>query len=269
MVQSCVLLWIMCIAVQRLNAEELCLSLPERDVSHLDETGGFIHIAPGVIHTNNGCTQFVVTIRATLTDARVFGLKFSFNQADLELLSAVPGEDPRLHVLPTQLAADTLRIDGFFHPNFPAGTVTVATLTIHAIAPADVTTLIGFLDGQGYSGDADHPQLIMLSGDTATVFVDGTAPRAPDSLIIIPLPYPAHDDSIRLQWKRVTLDLHGNPVINPLYHVSLHDVLNSTDYLVATLLDTFIYDDFVQITFPCSTVVNIGLYEVRACKTTP
>ncbi len=237
----------------------------------LDDTGGFIHLSPGVVHTNNGCSEFSVSIIATLTDARVFGLRFVFDQANLDLLSLVPGTDPRLHLLPTQLAADTLRVDGFFHPNFPAGSVTLATLNLKAISAADTTTIIGFVGGQGYSGTSDYPQPIQFGGDTATIIIDGTPPRAPDSLIIVTLPYPAHDDSVRLQWRHVHWDVHGNPVVNPLYTVHLHDVLNHADYTLATLLDTFLYDQFVHITFPFpdTTVVNVGTYEVRACKTQP
>ena len=100
------------------------------------------------------------------------------------------------------------------------------------------------------------------------IVIDGTPPRPPDSLIII-VPYPAGDDSVRLQWSHVRLDIHGNPVNNPLYTVYLHDVLNHVDYTVAVLPDTFVYDNFVHITFPETTVVNIGTYEVRACKTQP
>jgi hypothetical protein len=235
----------------------------------LDDTGGFIHLTPGVIQTNNGCSEFSVSIVATLTDARVFGLSFAFDQSNLELLSVTPGSDPRLNLLPTQLSANTLRVDGFFHPNFPAGAVTLATLTVKAIAPFDTTTAIGFVNGNGFSGTTDTPQPIMLSGDTATVIVDGTPPRPPDSLIIITLPYPAHDDSVRLQWRRVTQDIHGHPVNHPQYTIYLHDVLNDTSLALATLPDTFLYDEFIHITFPCTTVVNIGVYEVRACKTQP
>ena len=235
----------------------------------LDDTGGFIHLSPGVIHTNNGCSQFSVSVVATLTDARVFGLRFSFDRSNLDLLSVTPGNDPRLHLLPTDLDADTLRMDGFFHPNFTAGSITLATLTIQAIAPFDTMTSIGFAQGSGFSGTSDAPQPIVLGGDTATVIIDGTAPRAPDSLIIITLPYPAHDDSIRLQWCRVTRDLAGNAVTHPQYTVYLHDVIHDTTLTIATLPDTFLFDQFVHITFPCTTVVNIGIYDVRACKTQP
>jgi hypothetical protein len=210
-----------------------------------------------------------VSVVATLTDARVFDLVFVFDQANLNLLGVTPGSDSRLHLLPFDLAADTLRVDGFFHPNFPAGSVTLATLRCKAISSADATALIGFVHGQGFSGTSEAPQPIQISGDTCTVFVDGTPPRAPDSLIIISLPNPYQADSVRLQWRHVTRDLYGNPVTNPRYTVYLHDVLNNADFTIASLLDTFIYDEFVHITFPETTVVNIGVYEVRACKTQP
>jgi hypothetical protein len=221
------------------------------------------------VHTNNGCSEFTVSIVATLTDARVFGLRFSFDQTNLELISVTPGADSRLHLMPTDLAADTLHLDGFFHPNFPAGSVTLATLRCKAISPGDVTALIGYLNGSGFSGTADAPQPIQLSGDTSTVIVDGTPPRPPDNLVIQLLPYPSNDDSVKLLWHKVTRDMAGNVVTNPLYTVYLHDGINHTDYTVATIPDTFIFDEFVHITFPCTTVVNIGTYEVRACKTQP
>jgi hypothetical protein len=230
---------------------------------------GSIHLTPSIIHTNNGCSEFSVAISAGFCDARNFDLSFGFDQSSLELLSVTPGSDTTLHLLPELLGGNVLHLDGFFHPNKSTGLMTLATLTCRAIAPADITTQIPFVSGQGYSGTADNPVPIDFSGDTATVVIDGTLPLAPDSLVIITLPYPSTSDSVRLQWRRVRRDMHGNPVVNPLYHVYLHDVINDADYTVASLLDTFIYDEFVHITFPETTVVNIGLYEVRACKTSP
>jgi hypothetical protein len=60
-------------------------------------------------------------------------------------------------------------------------------------------------------------------------------------------------------------------VTNPLYTVYLRDVLSNQDYTLATIPDTFIYDRFVHFSFPFpdTSVVNIGTYEVRACKTQP
>ncbi len=237
--------------------------------SPLDDTGGFISLSPGVVHTNNGCSEFNVSVHATLTDARVFGLVFAFDQANLELLAVTPGPDTTLHLLPYTLAADTLRLDGFFHPNFPAGTVTLATLRCRAIAPNDVNTLIGFISGQGYGHTADNPEAIIFTGDTSTVMIDGTAPRAPEGLIIVTPPFPAHDDSVRLQWLAVTEDLNGQPVVNPLYTVYLHDLLNNLDFTLGTTTDTFFWDGYIYNTRLETPVVNIGLYEVRACKPAP
>ena len=111
--------------------------------SRLDDTAGFIHLTPNPFSTL--CeTPFSITLIATLTDARVFELRFLFDQDYLQLLSVTPGSETRLHILPEQVSGDTLWLDGFFHPNF-TGTTALATLTFYSLLiPDDDTTRIGF-----------------------------------------------------------------------------------------------------------------------------
>jgi hypothetical protein len=244
------------------------------DGQTLDDTGGFLHTTPNFIHTTNGCGQFTISFSATLTDARVFGLRFYFDQTNLELISITSGSDPTLHLMPDSLYSDTLWLDGFFSPNKTGSNVILATLTVKAISPGDVTTHIGFLDGMGFSGTGENPESILFNGDSATVMIEGTAPRPPQGVIIVPLIPPSTDDSVRIQWHPVTLDLDGNAVVNPLYHVMLHDVVHDTAFTIAETPDTFLYDRYIHYNFPISnppdTVwTNIGYYEVRACKTQP
>jgi hypothetical protein len=237
----------------------------------LDDTGGFVHLTPGTIRTTNGCADFSVSVVLTVTDARVFGLRFYFDQANLELVGVTPGTHASLHLMPDSLDSDTLYLDGFFDPNFPAGSVTVATLHLRAISPSDATALIGFLDGQGFSGDAGGAQPISFSGDTTTVLVEGTAPQRPGNVIIVTLPYPHHADSVRIQWNPVYQDLTGDSVRHPLYSVYCWDVKNDTTFFVTETLDTFIYHDYVKETFfPGDPgTVNAAIYWVTACKTQP
>jgi hypothetical protein len=250
--------------------------LPGRE--RLDnQTAAFAHIAPGYVHAVNGCSgvTFTVAISAAVTDANAFSLQYYVESSKLALISVTPGTDPALQLMPYALRHDTLFLDGFFHPNTTSPNVRLATLTLQAIAVGDVSTLLGFVRGLGLGGTGSPPDTMVFDGDTTWIDIEGTAPRPPDTLLIVPLAAPATNDSIRLQWKRVTRDLSGDPVINPVYTVYLEDVLNDTTYQVAQLTDTLYYDDYVQYTFgmnqlPVDThVVNIGIYHVTACKTRP
>jgi hypothetical protein len=238
----------------------------------LDDTGGYIHLSPGIVHTTNGCSQFTVTIRATLTNARVFDLCFFFDAPNLALVAVTPGSEASLHLLPYQLENDTLRLDGFFHPNYSAGSVIVAQLTCRAIAPLDTMTQIGFIRGQGFSGSPENPEPIIFSGDTTTIFIDGTPPLPPASVIIIPFHTPPPlNDSVGVFWRPVQFDLHGHPVSEPLYTIHFSDVLNDTSFVLGATTDTFFYHNYITRSFmPGDTgVVNVGLYWIQACKTRP
>jgi hypothetical protein len=240
--------------------------------SDLDDTSGFINLNPGTVHTNNGCTEFTVAVEASLTNARVFGLTFRFDEANLSLVSVMPGSDTTLHLLPFQLADDTLRLDGFFHPNHAAGMVVLARLTCRAISPGDLTTQLSFAYGQGFSGTADVPEPILFGGNTCTIIIDGTAALPPAEVIIIPYHVPRPlDDSVGVFWRPVTLDLHGNSVTNPLYTVYFTDVLNDTTFIIGTTPDTFFYNNYITNTYMPgdSGTVNAGEYWVRTCKTHP
>lgn len=249
-----------------------------KDPSTLDDTGGFIHLSPGLVRTTNGCAEFTVTIQATLTDARVFGLKFSFDESRLELLSVTSGSHPSLNLMPHFLASDTLHVDGFFHPNFPAGQVTIATLRIRAITPGDDESFIGFVTGQGYGGTPAAPELIVLSGDTTYVDIEGTAPLAPEKLVIKTLPYPANDDSVLLSWRPVRRDVDGDTVIGPMYLVCFENMITDTVFEIGSTMDTFYYDDAIRtganlilydsLGNPTDTVEH-GLYFIRSCKVNP
>ncbi len=239
----------------------------------LDDTGGFIHLMPSV-QTALACSEITVAIRGTFTNARVFGLRFYFETARLDLLSVTPGAAPSLHILPESLVVDTLNLDGYFHPNF-SGTTTLATLHLYVKPVAhDETALIGFFFGQGFSGPAEWPEPIDFSGDTATIFIEGTPPLPPSHLLITPM----DGDSVRLQWHPVYYDADGDTVINPRYVLFLTDVKNmpaDTDS-VCTTMDTTLYNDFVKYTFDPdsalpydSIVVNQGVYQVRSRKTQP
>jgi hypothetical protein len=242
------------------------------DIPRLDETGGFIHLSPGVVHTNNGCSQFTVSIVATLTNAHVFGLTFGFDQANLSLISIMPGSDTTLHLLPHQLGNDTLRLDGFFSPNYTAGSLVLARLTCNAISVSDLTTQIGFIGGQGLGGTAEAPDPIIFSGDTSTIIIDGTAALPPASMIIIPYHSPVpFDDSVGVFWRPVTIDLHGNAVTHPLYTVYFHDILHDSSFILGSTVDTFYYNNYITHSYmPGDTgTVNAGEYWIRVCKTQP
>jgi hypothetical protein len=239
----------------------------------LDDTGGFVNLSPGLVQTTNGCSEFSVQIVITVTDARVFGLRFYFDAANLQKTSVVPGSDARLHLMPDTLIADTLMLDGFFHPNFPAGSVTIATLNVRAISPDDTVSLIGFTEGQGFSGSGEAPEPIIFSGDSTIIMIEGSVPLAPQGLIIVPFP-PAQvgqTDSLRIQWKRVRRDVDGGLVTNPLYTVFFWDVKKDTSFIITTTYDTFLYNDYIRHSYdPGDTgSVHIGQYWVTACKTQP
>lgn len=236
--------------------------------SRLDDTAGFIHLSPNPIYALCG-TPFSVGLIATLTDARVFGLRFFLDQDFLQLLTVTPGPDTSLHILPEQILGDTLCLDGFFHPNF-TGTTTLATLTLYPLLiRADDTTEIRFLDGRGYSGSSESPEIILLSGDTTTVFIHCPPPQAPSELIIIPI----DADSVCLRWHPIFYDVDGDTVINPLYVIYRTDqlILPTTLDSIGATMDTFFYDDYIQISHPSppDTVrtSNATTYEVRARKT--
>jgi hypothetical protein len=239
----------------------------------VDDTGGFIHLTPSVqrVLTTSNTT---VAIHATLTDARVFGLRFYFDSARLQLTSVAPGADTTLHIPGYQLTGDTLNLDGFFHPNF-SGNTTIATLNLHVLPVAhDDTAHIGLFFGQGYSGTGDAPQPIDFTGDTATIFIEATPPLPPTHLVIRPI----DGDSVKMIWRPVRFDLDGDAVINPRYVIYLTDVINApndTDS-IGTTFDTTFFDDFIKYTFNAdsaapydSIIVNNAIYQVRARKTQP
>jgi hypothetical protein len=242
----------------------------------LDDTGGFIHLSPGLVRTTNGCSEFDVFVQATLTDARVFGLKLWFDEARLELISVIPGSHAALNLMPHYLTDDTLHLDGFFHPNFAAGQVVLAVLRVRAISPDDDAALIGFLYGQGYGGTPAEPELIVLDGDTSFIDIEGTMPLAPESLVIKRLDWPAYDDSVLLSWKPVRRDIDGDPVLSPLYKIFFENIVTDTIVEIGSTLDTFYYDDAIKtganliqydtLGNPTDTS-NHGIYFIRSCKT--
>lgn len=245
-----------------------------------DTTVVFINVAPNLVHTTNGCAQFSVSVHATLTNARVFHLAFCFDQTKLALLNVMPAADPGLNLLPHNLAANVLTVDGFFHPNRTGVNILLFTITGKAIAAADAMTDIGFISGVGFGGGYEQPDTLLFSGDTTTVLIEGTPPRPPAEVVIHPfISLPGSvADSVGVYWRPVVLDMDGGPVINPLYRVLLNDVLNGTMYDLGMTPDTFFYNDFIVNTFALqdsiapidtSIVVNVGVYEIRACKTQP
>jgi len=240
----------------------------------LDDTAGFIHLTPNPDHALCG-TPFSIALIATLTDARVFELRFLVDEDFLQVLSVTPGSDTSLHILPEQVLGDTLWLDGFFHPNF-TGTISLATLTLYPVPiPADDTTEIGFLDGRGYSGTPESPGLIILSGDTSTAYIDCTPPQVPWEMIIVPI----DTDSVCLRWHPIFYDVDGDTVIDPLYVIYRTDQLMTPTILdsIGATLDTFFYDDYIQVSHPrppdstgvVSGTCNATTYEVRARKTQP
>jgi hypothetical protein len=238
----------------------------------LDDTGGFVHVAPGIVRTTNGCSQFSLSVVLTATDARVFGLRFYFDQSNLELLSVTSGADTTLSLAPALLQSDTLHLDGFFHPNFPAGSVTVAVITAKAVSPGDANTVIGFLDGRGFSGQSDDAEVIIFSGDTSNVLIEGSAPLPPAGVVILPFRSPPdHADSVGIYWHPVTRDIDGGTVLNPLYTVYCRDIKHDTTFAVGETSDTLVYNNFISHTYmPGDTgVVNIGMYWITACRTRP
>lgn len=250
-----------------------------RSQSALDDlSSGFIHLSPAIIHTTNGCSQFTIGILGTFTDARVFSLRFYFDSPNLQLLSVTPAADTSLHLMPYLLSADTLWIDGFFHPNRTGVNVLLAQLHCKAISAGDYTALVGFLSGEGYGGVVTNPDTLIFSGDTSVVFIEGTAPLPPEHLIVQSPPHPAHDDSLRLCWRSVMWDEDGDPVVNPLYHVYFRNIFTDSTFLIAETPDTFIWDNAIQtgihsilydtLGIPIDTSDH-GWYFVTSCKTQP
>ena len=238
----------------------------------LDDTFGVINLDPDSSHVL-ACTQVTLTLDITVTDARVFDLHFGFDPARLQILSVTPGSEPTLNVLPPLISGSSITLDAFFHPNF-TGTTTLATIDCY-VNPVldDDTTTVYFDYGEGYSGTADVPEPINFSGDSAVIYIEGTPPLPPGELLISPLAYPAHDDSILLRWHPVFYDFDGDTLINQLYVVYREDVINNMgtyDSVFATP-DTFYYDDFLIFSFdPGDTgSVNVATFKVHTRKTQP
>jgi len=234
----------------------------------LDDTAAFVHLAPNPVNAV-ACDGHHVDVVLTGTNVRVFDLRFVFDSANYILDSVTAGSHLNLHVMPHLVNGDTIWLDAFFHPNF-TGSTTIATLHF---APLDLnvdqTTFVGFLDGQGFSGTGEAPEPMIILGDTTTVQIDGNAPLAPDSLVIIPFA----DDSVGLYWYPVRFDVDGDPVVNPSYLIEFEDTWNNTGivYPVGSTNDTFYYDDYIYLTFNPgdSGTVNAGVYRVRANKCQP
>lgn len=231
----------------------------------LDDTAAFINLSPGNISAFT-CEGFDVNIQMTATNARVFDLRFIHDSDNFALTGVTPGGLASMHVLPHYVGGDTIAIDGFFHPNF-TGTTLVATLHFVPIdVVGDQTTLVGFLDGQGFSGTGEAPEPMVITGDSSSVSLEGTPPLPPDSLVIVPM----MDDSVCLHWSPVTLDEDNDPVVNPGYLVEFEDVINNQGVYdsIGFTLDTFFYHDFIIYEFdPGDTgVVNLGTYRIRALK---
>lgn len=243
-----------------------------------DWTAGFIHLAPSVIQTTNGCSQFQVHVIASVTDAAVFSLKFFFDSANLELLNITPASDTALHLMPAAIVADSLWLDGFFEPNRTGPNVHIATITARAISPDDAVSRVGFLSGIGYSGSASDIDTILFSGDSTTVLVEGTPALSPERLIIQTLSPPYNADSVLLRWRPVTHDVDGAIVTNPLYQVYFRNILTDSVFHVGSTFDTFYYHDAIQtgihvirydsLGVPIDTS-NVGIYFLQSCKTQP
>ncbi len=231
----------------------------------LDDTAAFIHLAPNPV-TAFTCEDFDINIQLTGTNVRVCELRFVFDAANYTPTSISAGLHPNLHVLPFYIEGDTLWVDAFFHPNFTGSTV-VATLHFTPVnLVGNQTTMVGFLDGQGFSGTGEHPEPMIIVGDSTGVVLDGSATLPPESLIIVPM----QDDSICLHWNPVRFDLDGDPVVNPTYFVEFEDTWNNTGVYttVGTTMDTFFYDDYILYEFNPgdSGTVNAGVYRIRALK---
>jgi len=243
-----------------------------------DVTAGYIHMSPSLVQTTNGCTQFEVYVMASVTDAGVFSLKLYFDSNNLALIGVAPSPDTTLHLMPAVLIHDTLCLDGFFEPDRTGPNIHLATITAHAISPDDAVTLIGFVAGEGYGGAGSAIDTIAFGGDSTTIFVEGTAPRPPEDLIIRSAPPPAKADSVLLYWRAVTRDMDGDPVVNPLYKVYVVNVAVDSVFEVAATLDTFCWDDVIRTGFHLITydslglpvdTLNHGIYFIQSCKTQP
>lgn len=234
----------------------------------LDDTAAFIHLAPSTIDAFT-CEGYTINVQMTGTDVRVFDLRFVFDASDFNLVSVVPGPNPNLHVLPHLVDGDTIAIDGFFHPNF-TGTTLIASLTFAPVnVVGDQNTILGFIDGQGFSGTGEVPEVIAMNGDTSTISLEGTKPLPPDTTTI----FPYYIDSVRVSWTPVTLDEDNDPIINPWYLIEFEDVKNTEGVInpIGTTQDTFFHHDYVMFSFnPGDTsTVNIGRYQVRALRCEP
>lgn len=231
----------------------------------LDDTAAFIHLAPNPVN-GFACDEFTVNVQMTATNARVFDLRFVFDASDYTLVSVTEGSHAALNLMPHMVDSDTISLDGFFHPNF-TGTTVIASL--HFMANnlvGDQLTLVGFVDGQGFSGTGEAPDPMIIIGDSTSVNLEGTLPLPPDSLVIIPI----LADSVCLRWHSVHYDTDGDTVINPQYLVEFEDVLNNQGIYnsIGTTFDTFFYHDFIIYEFdPGDTgTVNVGTYRIRATK---
>ncbi len=233
--------------------------------SPLDDTAAFIHLAPNPVN-GFACDEFVVNVQITATNARVFDLRFIYDSDNFTLTSVTEGSHAALNLMPHMVDSDTLYLDGFFHPNF-TGTTVLASL--HFMANnlvGDQLTMVGFIDGQGFSGTGEAPDPMIIIGDSTTVNLEGTLPLPPDLLVIVPI----LADSVCLHWHAVHYDTDGDTVINPQYLVEFEDVLNNQGIYnsIGTTFDTFFYHDFIIYEFdPGDTgTVNVGTYRIRATK---
>ncbi len=234
----------------------------------LDDTAAFIHLAPNPV-SGLACNDFAISIQMTGTNARVFDLRFVFDAAGYTVTSVVQGPHPALHVLPHLVEGDTLSIDGFFHPNF-TGTTVIATVYFSAVNQSiDQSTIVGFLDGQGFSGTGEAPEPINMSGDSTVVNLEGSVPLPPDSVTIVSI----LADSVRVTWTKVTTDVDAGPVVSPWYLVEFEDVLNNQGvyFPIGATQDTFFYHDFIIFSFDPydSGTVNVGTYRIKALKCEP
>ena len=238
---------------------------PLRDIS-----AGYVHFVPAVVWTTNGCAEFVVNVEATLTNARVFSFQFFVDSAAVQLLEVLPGSAAGLHVMPELLRGDTLWLDGFFDDEVTGPNLNLAVLRLRAVAPDDAISQIQFVQGRGYGGEPGAVDTIYFAGGVCVVNIEGTPPRPPDSVVIITQPYPAHDDSVLVLWRRVTRDLDGDAVTNPLYTLYLTDVRRDTTFVATTTYDTSYWCPYVVHEYwPGDVTVNAAIIRVTACKTQP
>jgi hypothetical protein len=252
-----------------------CLPLPaaaspRSSGTPLDDTFGTVSLVPDTVLVL-ACTPVSIAVNIALTDARVFDLQFAFDPARLQFLSAIPGSDPSLHLMPPSASGGSLLLDGFFHPNF-TGTAALAILNFY-VNPVtdDDTTIVRFAAGQGYSGTENSPIPIQFSGDSTVILIEGTPPEPPTELLITRLNYPAHGDSVLLQWHPVFFDVDGDTLINPLYVVYREHVVPNPGVFdsIGSTPDTFLYDPSIILNPDPGDVKNASTLRVVVRKTQP